>query len=551
MRSGHLSAELRGADLIRVRWGELEIASAIHVTVRDDTWGTAPPILRRADLEERTDGFGGILEASHGDERFSWRGTVRAFDDGTLEMAMEGIALRDFVYRRIGICVLHPCATYVGAAYEASGIDGVVTGRFPEDIAAQARVDGAYLPMIPAFRHLIVDLAGGVRATFAFDGEANGFELEDQRNWTDASFKTYPTPLRHSEPRMIRRGERLRQRLLLHLEGPPPQQPAEEGPTVIRIGKPDGHVMPLIGVSAPPDVMDTNTLSPLVPAHLRVPVTIDQADALRRACTTSETGGIPLEVVLLLEEDGQGVERLAPALSDAPLARLIILRRDGTTTGGRFVGTIRRRLGLGSLPILGGTSSHFSELNRSRPDPQGLDGLALSMTPQVHATDERSMMETLEVQTQIVRQVRSMSEALPVVISPVTLAPHDTMLDGGKVDERIGSAFGVAWTAGSTTALASAGVGAITLHERVDRTILASSEMSRVVSLLARRQGRTLRGVRRSRPDAVTALAVVGMPTLLVNLTPEPQTTSTQDAGEPIVRRLEPYEVVELGPSSR
>ena len=34
---------------------------------------------------------------------------------------------------------------------------------------------------------------------FAFEGEL--FELEDQRNWTDASFKTYPTPVALSDPR--------------------------------------------------------------------------------------------------------------------------------------------------------------------------------------------------------------------------------------------------------------------------------------------------------------------------------------------------------------
>ncbi len=44
----------------------------------------------------------------------------------------------------------------------------------------------------------------GVATTATFDGEV--FEMEDQRNWTDASYKTYSTPLERPFPVVIADG---------------------------------------------------------------------------------------------------------------------------------------------------------------------------------------------------------------------------------------------------------------------------------------------------------------------------------------------------------
>jgi len=116
VRAGNLRAELVGADLTRIRWGGLELASAIQVTVRDEHWGTLAPRVLQAKVDERPDGFTVALDVVHGDDAFAWRGAIRA-DDGTLELEMSGSAERDLLYRRIGICVLHPWEGYAGARF--------------------------------------------------------------------------------------------------------------------------------------------------------------------------------------------------------------------------------------------------------------------------------------------------------------------------------------------------------------------------------------------------------------------------------------------------
>jgi D-apionolactonase len=553
VRAGSLTALLRGPDLAEIRWGDLEIATAIQVTVRDDRWRTLRPVLRRAEERGWADGFSLDLEVTHGDDAFTWRGSVRGSSDGSLEFTMDGVAERDLVYRRIGICVLHPWETYVGARYDASGIDANTSGTFPRAIAPQPFVDGEYRPMVPAFSRLEVTFPSAARAVLTLDGEAHGFELEDQRNWSDASFKTYPTPLSRSIPRTLVRGERLRQRLRLRVEGVATPHASDDGPIVVGIGRARARRMPTIGLTAPRrGEAVAQRLQALGPAHLRVTTSPrEDPSGLDAAVSLARRTGIPLEVGVMLDGDppGPDVETLRVRLAAADLARVLILRRSGVTADGRFVSSVGSRLGV-DAPLVGGTASHFSELNRSIPERSGMDAVALALSPQVHAVDERSMVETLEVQTQIVAAVRRFTYGGGVVVSPVTLAPHDPEVPDDHIDERVRSAFGAAWTAGSVCALAMGGAGSVTLHERADRTVLASEELGRAFSLLASRAGLGLRAARSSDPRRVRVLAASGHPPLLVNLTTEPQQVRLVGAFSGSVR-LRPYEIAEFERSPR
>ena len=131
---------------------------------------------------------------------------------------MTGMAGSSFDYARIGLNVLHPPALE-GRKYRLLTSDGVLEGVIPEGIGPQPFVDGEYYPLLPAFRSLELDLEGPVAAHFEFSGDE--FELEDQRNWLDASYKSYSTPmslgLLHADP-----GQSIAQEVRVRAEGPPP-----------------------------------------------------------------------------------------------------------------------------------------------------------------------------------------------------------------------------------------------------------------------------------------------------------------------------------------
>jgi hypothetical protein len=98
---------------------------------------------------------------------------------------MNGAALSDFQKNRIGFCVLHPIRECAGKTATTFHSDGSMSQFiFPEQISPTQPVKNV--------KSMIWEAAPGIKARLDFSGDI--FEMEDQRNWTDASFKTYCTP---------------------------------------------------------------------------------------------------------------------------------------------------------------------------------------------------------------------------------------------------------------------------------------------------------------------------------------------------------------------
>lgn len=449
IRAGDLSFALDGVDLVDVRWGALDIASRIQVTVRDPSWGTMQPTVRSASVASVSDGVGVAIEAEHASGAFAWRATVEAHDCGELSFTFDGGAERSFDYRRIGVCVLHPWRSYAGATYEVTAPHGSSQGVLPMRIVPQARVDGVFRPMIEAFSHLRVTFPGGQVLDVDLQGEL--FELEDQRNWTDASFKTYPTPLARSEPRRMSAGERVRQRVVLRVTGAAPPPPSPHAPSM-RVGGRTGATIPPIGMTA--------TSEPIEGArHVRVSV-----DAANPNVETLPPAQLPLELAVVVDPDASDVDAIAEAVRDAELARVLVTRTDEETTTPELVEEVRAGLGVSGVPFVGGTSTSFSELNRNPPERDAFDGVAFSISPEVHAVDERSVRETLEIQPQVMAQARELVGDVPIHVSPVVLSADHP------------EGFAAAWTIGSLAALINAGAASVTID--------ASSRAAAVIACL-------------------------------------------------------------------
>ena len=208
MRAGPLVAQLEGADLRYVRLGDVELVRRLYVAVRDQNWGTVPMTLSNVELDAREDSFRLIFDARHTEREvdFRWRGELAGGADGSLDYSLDGVAESDFRYNRIGFCILHP-AENAGRRYRARTPDGMLEDTLPDTIGVQRIVDGLPAPIFPSFEELEVEVAGGLWARFELEGDL--FEMEDQRNWTDASFKTYSTPLRLGFPHEGNKGARI------------------------------------------------------------------------------------------------------------------------------------------------------------------------------------------------------------------------------------------------------------------------------------------------------------------------------------------------------
>jgi D-apionolactonase len=209
LRAGPLSLIFESGDLRYIRLGRHEILRRVYVALRDRNWGTVLPVLSNVQIEQADDAFQISYDAEHrqGEIDFSWRGRIIGDARGTIRFTMDGEACSTFLRNRIGFCVLHPIHECAGAACQIEHVDGTIeTTRFPHYIAPQALVDGIIHPVYPFadLRAISHEIQPGVWADLHFEGET--FEMEDQRNWTDASYKTYGTPLRLPFPAQVEQG---------------------------------------------------------------------------------------------------------------------------------------------------------------------------------------------------------------------------------------------------------------------------------------------------------------------------------------------------------
>jgi hypothetical protein len=211
--AGALRAALDGATVRRVHHGDRELLRGLYAAVRDPGWDTVP--LRLGALAERLDDDGFAFswdgEADNGTIGMDVRLAIEAASS-RLSLRFEAEARRGFDYARVGLNVLLP-PHVAGCAYTTGeGHAGV----FPTLIAPQ-HFDadlGVYEALFPSFQQLTIDLPCR-QVTLVFTGDE--FEVEDQRNWTDASFKVYSTPLRYGYPHQAEAGQRFDQEVVLEI----------------------------------------------------------------------------------------------------------------------------------------------------------------------------------------------------------------------------------------------------------------------------------------------------------------------------------------------
>jgi D-apionolactonase len=519
LRAGSAQALLDGIDLRYVSIGRTELVRRIYVAVRDRNWNTVPGEVSGLEVDARHDSFDLRFSVRHlaPEIDFSWDGAISGDSEGRLTYRLDGVAERDLQYNRIGICVHHPWRETAGAPFRAHTPNGEIEGTFPDLIGPQLVVDGRIRALFPAFDRLDVNLPAGGSLALEFEGDL--WETEDHRNWTDANFKTYSTPLHLGVPHDLARGEKLEQQVTVTPHAVE-DAPNGEGAIRLSIGPPTGTTVPAIGLGVDgdghePTEREVELVCALGPAHLRVEVKLDRdgwPDVLRRAQETARGVGAHLLVSLhLRSEHADRLPAVAKALAQGPEVDdvLVILLGGRTstpeeTTPPELVDLVRRGLG-GALPgtaIGGGTEIYFTEINRTRPQSDAWDSVCFSITPQIHAFTDLDLVENLDAQAQNVRSARALAPDKRIVVSPITIRRRVNFHATGpepeprpaelpdSVDGRQSSLLGGAWTAGSLKYMCEAGPASVTYYEATGwRGVLEREEGSALPALFRSRAG--------------------------------------------------------------
>lgn len=467
-KSSPWSLELRGDELAEIRHRGKMILRGVRAAVRDHGWLTVPVHVEDHSLS-RT---GMVLRLRHEG--------LGAHLTSELTVASEGAQLRiswdaenqiAFDTNRTGLVVLHP-ASDAGSSVTVLHDDGFIQQTmFPRAISPHQPIKG--------IREMRVDSQTS-STTLRFEGDI--FEMEDQRNWTDASFKTYSRPLALPFPYPLRRGERVRQSITISVEGEVASVDARADEPIALYPAGD---FPVIGVEAS-TAPDPGSLS--ADGSFRV-VELDLATpawpaALRRA----GADGLPLDLRVVTDGAPEALASVAAALrahdvrSVSPFDALLHVSTASTVAAMRDA---LDRAGI-SAPVVGGTRSHFTELNREiHRLPEGLDAITFTTTPLFHTLDTEQLIEAVPIQRLIAEQAVELAGGAPIHIGPVALRPRfnnvattpepaptrTDLAEGygaqftGASDPRQHARELAAWTIASAAALAIPGVATISWFE--------------------------------------------------------------------------------------
>ena len=499
--AGPATALFTGGDLRAMRIAGSEVINRIYFALRDHNWTTIPGRVSGLRLDRGDDRFLITYCSEHRDREvdFIWRATITGEPNGTIRFAVEGEPRSTFRRNRIGLCVHHPISA-AGDQVIVTHPDGSTTpGAFPTIISAHQP-----FKEIADIRHF---LSNGIFADIQFAGDV--FEMEDQRNWTDANFKTYSTPLRLPFPVEVRSSDRVRQSVtvspVLASESPSASVHKTDvrrcavGLTnstrqvnTVTLGSPSGRMLVPFGLSWSRDAKELTEdeyarLAALRLSHLYLELVLGDehcAEDLAAAADCGRRIGAPIAVALRLENDPlPGLDRLSPALKHArpQVAAWTVLSEGRPTTAAEHLSIVRERLSREGHcePTGGGTRAFFAELNRNHPPIDLLDFLTYSVSPQIHADDELSIIENLGGQQAAVESALLISRGKPVHVGPITLKmqwnPYATGLREAPapgelpsdVDPRQRLPFAAAWTLGSVKTLSEAGALRATYYEMI------------------------------------------------------------------------------------
>jgi hypothetical protein len=537
LRAGDLCLRLVGSDVRSATWQGTEVLQRAYYAVRDAPWNTVPGIIEERSIDQRTDGFSALIRQHHSFDEIVLRCdmAIAGDVDGKLVIRATTVAESAFSYSKIGLNLHHGLRTYRGVSGRARTLDGWTSFRLDDEIEPQLIRDGTLTAMFAHFDALEVALPGlAVRFDFAGDR----FEMQDHRNWCDANWKTYGTPLEYGFPMDCAAGQRFEQTVTISVtetSSPPPasrRSPVTAaGEVEIALGDVDG-ALPSIGVDASAALPPAKILETVRPAFLRV--TIDAGTTAAAGHQQLVALNTPVEAVVHLDGDDPGsAQRSVEAVAGSGLAVLRVMCMVGAGEFSAFRGAtptdvvdawLAASAGtpLAHVPVFAGASQSYNVIARDRPQYGDGVGIVFAANPQVHACDDESVMENAAAFADVVRDCRRLYPGRQVAISPVQLISDNGPFPGGppvspsdrpQDDPRYDTEFAAAWSIAVLAAVSGEALEAICLFDAAGPRGLARADgtvkpVGNIVGQITGRGGEPTRTAFTSDPHGVAVLDV-------------------------------------------
>ncbi|MGL4631862.1 MAG: hypothetical protein ACRCVT_11735 [Leadbetterella sp.] len=475
LKAGNIDLSYQDGFLRQFKIGSTEVLRMINFSLRDANWGNYIPSIKNEKINAQADSFDITFSADYeweGDLIFTWQVVILGTSASEITFEICGKATQTFKTNRAGFCVLHPLENLVGENVHITHADqSVSTSVFPFEIAP-------YQPFFDVSSLKMNILGNSIQLKF----EGDVFETEDQRNWGDASYKTYCTPLSLPFPKTLEKGEEIYQKVTFSLL---------ENSTLL-IPKPVSRSQKsqelMLGIANSSfklnlDKVWTSKIRNLNLSHYSVEIYLYEdwrPNFIQRGFEASVLK-LPLELSIFLpEKSNEQIIDFFNFLERNKLnvKYLNIFSEDELLTNPSlftYINEFRKHLPEAKIGV--GTSYNFTELNRNKyTDIEEADYICLSFDPQEHAFDDLSIMENTESVKYMVESLRVMYNK-PVHFCPITLKrrynPYATdslevvIPIQNRIDPRQKTDFLADWTSKMIQELCYAGVESATFYETV------------------------------------------------------------------------------------
>ncbi len=460
LKAGELTCMYEMGKLRYIRKGDTELLRNIYAAVRDQHWATLPYTIEAEKIDVHENGFIIQYTAVYVQEGPVYKSFFRLEGkaDNSIIVEMQGTALAGFTKNRIGLCVHHPVYTCSGQTATITTPRGTnYTAQFPQSVSP-------HQPFTD-IQQMEFTTRNNIKVQLIFEGDV--FETEDQRNWSDSSYKTYSTPLSVPFPVKVEPGDTCRQQITFSVTGGMGHHPTNHSDT-----SEEKIPFPAIGYCRSNHTTLTNDavtlLTQLPIQHYRASIDLSRAGwqhELSVACAEATLLQTKLQLVLFFPATLDEVLHTVLSMladNEQTLHSILILQQGQPVTPHAVMTAVYQNLKktLPAIPVGYGTDLFFADLNRNRPLNCPFDFVSFHLHPQVHAADNRSILENLENLPDMVATAAGFSGGKPVFVSPITFKDRGEMLAG---DEKQYSALMAWYTLMSMQQLAAA--GSLTYHE--------------------------------------------------------------------------------------
>jgi hypothetical protein len=428
---------------------------------------------------------------------------------------------------RLGLIVLHPPEAMIGSRVTARSEQSEESLTIPELISPQPIVDGVPGALTGPFSELRIERPGFGALKLTFGGDL--FELEDQRNWGDASFKSYCTPLRLGYPRPIRQGTRVAHRVDIRFE-PAALDAQEQKKSSNRHAAVASAVeFPTLGCEWRKDLSLTSGNAVQASyRHYYIDVTSAAGlDHLRALLEWSPHARIEVGVDA---QDNRALPSHQLSLVREHISQIkrVLVFGAGTSLPSAWVIESWRRAiqdaTSSQVPVLAASRGYYVEYNRSAPLGAATQGIAFPLSATVHTDEVGTIVDNVATVADMASTARQLMRLAEVAVVPLALYYPCTPPKANFPPPLV-----LPWLTATTIHAALSGITSITLaHELIEVLLDVGSRHAEFLTHLAECAGREVMPLDPSMPLGVHAMMLgargnVPVQVLATNLTSDVQ----------------------------